>query len=344
MDEYRIPYEQQFRQTWVGGLSGIDYDRESDHYFLICDERSATSAARFYTASIVTRGYTIDTILFQDMGILRDSRQDSFPALKKDPARAADPESIRYHPPSKTLVWSSEGDKAERGGQRIYQNPWIYQMDIRGGFMDNFILPENLHMQVADRGARENAALEGLSFSRDYRYLWASMEGPIYEDGPLATAADAGAPVRFTQFDWVTKKPLMQFAYPLDAVAHKPVPADAFNVNGVSEILNIGGHRFLVLERSFSTGTAGCVIKLYLADFSAATNVMDFSSLLQPTYTPASKRLLLDFSQLDRLIDNVEGITLGPRLPNGHYSLVLIADNNFNASEPQQVFLLEMIP
>jgi len=345
LDEYIIPHDLRLQNTWVGGLSGIDYDAAENRYFIISDERSATSAARFYTAAIDISNYKIDSVRFLSVETLKNAYNDTFPALKMMPEHAADPESIRYNKKAKTLVWSSEGDKAIRSNRMVYQNPWIYEMDLQGRFKDSFLIPANLHMYVGDSGARENDVLEGLSFSLDYRHLWASMEGAIHEDGPLATASYANAPVRFTKFDVKTKKAVGQYGYLLDAIAAEPVPNTAFSINGIPEILNIGENRFLVLERSFSTGVENCVIKIYLADFSKATDVSTTASLYQNTnYKPAVKKLLFNFNSLGRYIDNVEGITWGPVLPNGHASLILVADNNFNIKEKQQVFLFEVIP
>ena len=42
-------------------------------------------------------------------------------------------------------------------------------------------------------------------------------------------------------------------------------------------------------------------------------------------------------------IDNIEGVTFGPRLPNGHKTLVFVADNNFAASEKAQLLLFEVM-
>lgn len=345
LDEYVIAHDLHLQNTWVGGLSGIDYDAAENKYFIISDERSATSAARFYTAAIDINNYKIDSVRFLSVETLKNAQNDTFPALKILPEHAADPESIRYNKKTKTLVWSSEGDKAVRSNRMVYQNPWIYEMDLKGRFKDSFLIPANLHMYVGDSGARENDVLEGLSFSPDYRYLWASMEGAIHEDGPLASATYADAPVRFTRFDVKSKKAMGQYGYLLDAIAAEPIPNTAFSINGIPEILNIGENRFLVLERSFSTGVENCVIKIYLADFSKATDVSTTKSLYQnTTYTPATKKLLFNFNSLERYIDNVEGITLGPLLPNGHRSLILVADNNFNSKEKQQVFLFEIIP
>jgi hypothetical protein len=42
-------------------------------------------------------------------------------------------------------------------------------------------------------------------------------------------------------------------------------------------------------------------------------------------------------------IDNVEGVTFGPLLPNGHKTLIFVADNNFSADEKSQLLLFEVL-
>ena len=42
-------------------------------------------------------------------------------------------------------------------------------------------------------------------------------------------------------------------------------------------------------------------------------------------------------------IDNIEGVTFGPTLPNGHRTLVFVADNNFDVKEKAQLLLFEVI-
>jgi hypothetical protein len=46
--------------------------------------------------------------------------------------------------------------------------------------------------------------------------------------------------------------------------------------------------------------------------------------------------------KLGRLIDNVEGATLGPRLPNGKRSLLFVADDNFSSLQKTQFLLFEV--
>jgi hypothetical protein len=49
---------------------------------------------------------------------------------------------------------------------------------------------------------------------------------------------------------------------------------------------------------------------------------------------PMTKTLLVDLTDTVHPLDNIEGITLGPRLPDGHQSLVLVSDDNFS---PRQI-------
>jgi hypothetical protein len=41
-------------------------------------------------------------------------------------------------------------------------------------------------------------------------------------------------------------------------------------------------------------------------------------------------------------VDNIEGITLGPKLPDGRQSVVLVSDNNFSPSQVTQFLLFAM--
>ena len=60
-------------------------------------------------------------------------------------------------------------------------------------------------------------------------------------------------------------------------------------------------------------------------------------------FAPATKKLLLNMDNLGIYIDNIEGVTFGPTLPNGHKTLLFIADNNFTQIEKTQLLLFEVI-
>ena len=56
----------------------------------------------------------------------------------------------------------------------------------------------------------------------------------------------------------------------------------------------------------------------------------------------ALKWPLLDLDKLGIPLDNVEGLTFGPRLRDGRQSLVLVSDNNFAATQFTQFLLFDM--
>jgi len=125
--------------------------------------------------------------------------------------------------------------------------------------------------------------------------------------------------------------------YPLD-----PPPENTLN-QGLTELLAIdqGGH-FLSLERTF--GVAGFGAKLFQITTGGATDTSTIASLKGSLkgVEPIRKRLLLDFSQLKITPDNLEGMTLGPRLPDGSHSLLLVSDDNFRQEQVTQFLLFRI--
>jgi hypothetical protein len=50
-----VPFNEEFKNTVIGGLSSIDYDIKNDLYYFISDDRSVYNDARFYTGKIILR-------------------------------------------------------------------------------------------------------------------------------------------------------------------------------------------------------------------------------------------------------------------------------------------------
>jgi hypothetical protein len=86
----------------------------------------------------------------------------------------------------------------------------------------------------------------------------------------------------------------------------------------------------------------GNEIKLYSVALPGATNVLGVPSLAGLGVRPAQKTLLFDLGSLGIPLDNVEGMTLGPKLPDGRQSLVLVSDNNFAAAQFTQFLLFAL--
>ena len=200
-----------------------------------------------------------------------------------------------------------------------------------------------MHMRATENGPRQNGVFEGLTFSGDYKKLYVNVEEPIYEDGYRAGIGDSTGWIRLIKFDTKTKKPEAEYAYQIDAVANAPLIPGTFKINGVPDILWVGPNKLLVTERSFSTGFVKCVIKVYLADLSKSTNILHKRSLMNgKSFIPAKKKLLLNMNSLHIYTDNIEGATFGPKLKNGHRSLVFVSDDNFAVFQKTQILLFEV--
>lgn len=344
LSEYAVPYDLRFQGTVVGGLSGIDYNKNLDEYYMICDDPSAVSPARYYTAKISITNNAIDSVAFTNVTTLLNKDGKPYADIIKDRLHSADLEALRFIPLTNEMIYSTEGQRhTTKNGSIEIQQPSIIVMDKNGNYKDSFALPANMYFHTTENGPRHNSVFEGLDFTNHYKSLFLNVEESLYEDGLRAGLGDSTAWVRFLKFNTKTKKQVAQYAYQIDAVPFAPIPADAFKINGISDIMFIGNNKFLVIERGYSKGRKPSDIRIYIADISQAENIANNPSLKEhPVKKPITKKLLLDFNSLGRFVDNVEGVTFGPILPNGKRSLVFVVDNNFDKIQISQFWLFEI--
>jgi hypothetical protein len=343
LGEHVIPNDFEYDSTVVGGISGIDYDSARNLFYLISDDRGAYRGLRFYLLKANLSDTGIKDVNFVGAHYISNERGARYPIAnaKENP----DPESIRLHPKQHKLYWTSEGERAVADRDKVLNNPFIHIMDTLGVFTDSIEIPKNLRMRVIDEGPRQNSALEGIAFGPGFSYLYASLEEPLFEDGPKADVVENNAVTRVYKFDVASGKNVAQFAYALEPVAF-PTSVGAFKINGISEILGTAFNDILItVERSFSTGRLPCTIRVFLTDLHGAKDIKAINSLKKKKrIKQAKKKLLFNMDSLDIFIDNVEGVTFGPPLPNGHRTLVFVTDNNFNSFEKTQLLLFEVIP
>jgi hypothetical protein len=81
---------------------------------------------------------------------------------------------------------------------------------------------------------------------------------------------------------------------------------------------------------------------VFLCDLAKATNVQNRTSLQDQNILLATKRLILNMDDLGIFIDNIEGVTFGPKLANGKQSLLFVSDNNFSDKQKTQVLFFEV--
>lgn len=340
---YNIPFNLKYKNTTVGGLSGIDYDAKKDLYYLVCDDRSDKNPARFYTANIFITPKGIDSVAFTGVNYMLQPDGAVYPDNKHNRFKTPDPEAIRYNPKYNYLAWSSEGERIVKANDTVLTDPSVIMIRPNGKYIDSFAIPSLFKMKVLENGPRRNGVFEGMSFADNYKTLYVSVEEPLYEDGPRADLTDNNAFIRIIKYDVTGKKATKQYAYKLDPVAYPAKPEGEFKINGVPDILSLGNNKLLVIERSFSTGRLPCTIRIFVADLNDATDISDMTLKGNNSFMPAKKDLLLNMDDLKIYTDNIEGVTFGPVLPNGHKTLLFIADNNFTVAEKAQVLLFEVM-
>lgn len=336
-----VPFNQEFKKTVVGGLSSIDYDLKNNLYYFICDDRAVYNDARFYTAKILLESDTLNNILFQEVVILKNETGATYSNWEKYPKTSIDPEEMRYNPKTKTVVWSSEGARVIAKDFAVIQNPSLQTASLNGTFIRAFSLPANLDMQKEEKGPRSNGVLEGITYNKDFSKLYTNVEEPLYEDDLQATTSKGGM-IRMFEFDAKTHENTAQYGYLLDPIAREPNPQTGFAVNGISTIQFYNKNQLFVVERSYSVGKQACTIKVYLCDLAKATNVKNNTSLQNEGVRLATKKLILNMDDLGIFIDNIEGITFGPKLSNGKQSILFVSDNNFSDKQKTQILLFEV--
>lgn len=247
-----------------------------------------------------------------------------------------DPEGIAVDVARQRLYWSSEGERlTDDPNGPVLLDPWVRIADFDGRYLGEFTLPAGLRMSADDHGPRRNAVLEGLSLTPSGRWLWTAMEGPLFDDGPAPTATQ-GAVTRVTRLDAETTQPAGQYLYPLD-----PVTSGPGGDNGLADLVALDDSTFLALERGYGDHTAARIYRLEVGDAEDVSGRPGVAG--QPVRT-MTKTLLADLTTTPGLtpLDNVEGITLGPVLPDGRRSVVVVSDDNFSPTQITQVLAFAM--
>ncbi len=326
LSEYILPANIVVDKTQVGGLSGIDF--YNGKYYLVCDD---SGNPRFYEATIDIENNKISNVDIEK--VIK---------IQNDPDYL-DLESIRFNKELSQIELTSEGSIKNK------KDPSFFSVNLEGELQERFKIPDAFKASSPEK-PRDNATLEGLSNSIDDKGYWIAMELPLEIDGPEPQLTNTKSPVRITLIGSNTKKAIKQFGYFLDPVAKR---SDGnFSINGLSDLIEYDANIFLIIERSYSSGLGnqGNTIKLFKVDATNATNTLKINSLKNRDFVPAKKELLFNFEDVrnqltNNIIDNIEGITFGPLLPNGSKSLILISDNNFNTLGPQlnQFILLEVV-
>ncbi len=327
-----VPTGTTFAGTTIGGLSSITYDKKRSVFYALSDDQSQFNPARFYTLHIdLSHGNLANG----------DIHFDAVTTLLAPTGLPYAPFSL--DPEGLTLTKKGELIVTSEGIALNGIAPFVRRYSLRGTFLGDLTVPNAFLPTSATHGVRQNLAFEAAAVAPNGKHLFVGMEGALVQDGPAASLAN-GSAARILRYNLAKGRLERQNVYFTDPIAEPPVPATNFAVNGLVELLPFNDEFMLSMERSFSVGAPGTgnTIKLYSVSFHGATNVNGDDSIAGVKLKPVKKTLLLDLGTLGIPLDNVEGMTLGPRLPDGRRSLVLVSDNNFAASQFTQFLLFAL--
>jgi 3-phytase len=327
-----LPVKAALGKTKVGGLSGIFWT--GSKLLAVSDDRGKFGSPRYYDLEMTITSKNVE---------LKPLK--SYPVKVPGPAWVMDLEAMVVLP-NGDLLLSTEGDN----NTKPRSLPHIFAVDTDGKMKYDLeipekFLPESLGQQK--RGIENNRGFEGVTLSSDGQHLYTMNEAPIMTDSESGDCQTSWVRlIDFTKGE--TFKPVAEYPYQIE----KSHPDDRGPelYRGVSEILSLEAQRILVLERGARLTKKGVSYTgaIYLYDFAGLKDVSKTANLCTPLQISGKKELLVDLDTVlkgDRL-ENFEGLSWGPALPDGHRSLLVISDNNFSSREKTQflVFALKEVP
>lgn len=298
---------------------------------------------RFHFLHITTDLQTaqINTVLL-DTRLLKNENGEPFVGSAGSFDLRFDPEGIRVGANGNFYVSDEYG-------------PHIFEFDRQGNLVRRIAVPSKFAIvnPSADpstellgntSGRQANRGMEGLAISPDGTTLFGIMQSALIQDNGLTpgTTSRLGLNNRILKLDLATGV-THEYVYVLDAINRG---------QGVSEILAINDHEFLVLERdnrSFLAAEpqAPTRKKIYRIDLTGATDVSSVASLpagaLPADIKPATKTLFIDLLDVDfgltpTIAEKIEGLAWGPDLEDGRYLLYVISDNDLDPSLATQIY------
>jgi hypothetical protein len=317
-----LPTGFSFQGTEVGGLSGITYNTESNLYYAISDDRGAKAPARFYTLKIDLSQGKLNQggVSLIKVTPLLDENGQAFPP------GSTDTEGIAVTNKDTVFITSE-------GSFKPLIHPFVREFSLTSGKLINTLsIPQKfLPRENPLRGVRNNLAFESLTITGDRKTLFTATENALFQDGEAAKPG-TGSSCRILKYNLLTNQPEQEFLYQTEFAS------------GLTDLLALDNHgRLLSLERSFNGW--GFTILLFEVSGDRATDIHGIDSIRttgSQKITSVKKKLLWDLSRINSAVDNIEGLSFGPILPDGNPSLILVSDNNFNRLQRTQILAFKI--
>jgi hypothetical protein len=315
--------EQRWEGAKVGGLSELAYDAERSLYYALPDSRGPAGSledipTRLYTLSVPLEQGRLTEPTVLDATILRDPRGDPFTGANFD---------------GKAIVLTSEEELLVTSEIE----PSIRRFSLEGKFAGELPVPQKF--LVAPEGyARDNQTFESLALSPNGRTLFTANEYAI------STDVANSFPKRLLERLLGHARERVRILRNEDRGSSSFEPSEEFFYRtewggNLSGIVALSESKLLVLE---ARGR-----RIFQVSLDGAEDVSDEENLAATNATPLEKELLVDVGEDCPLPSRdkdsfglLEGISLGPKLPDGRQTLLVVSDDGYSASEKTRMIML----
>ena len=255
-------------------------------------------------------GIVFFSIPVDDYGNVGTVRMQVADGTAQATGKAKDCEGIAFVPSAGMLFVSNESQE-------------IRGYDLTGRETGTaFRIPADL------KGIQSNRGFEALTYSEDTDLLWTTTESPLKKDTFLPRL------LRLQSFT-MDGEPAERFLYQMEEPLQSATNTQAY-VHGVPALAALPDGRLIVLEREVYVPKGGFWDKLTgsftKVDLYIVDPIHDTAGILR-------KSLLCSFRTGALDLANFEGMCLGPTLPDGQRTLLLIADSQNGSSGLTQEYV-----
>jgi hypothetical protein len=358
-----VSVNKEFDDSKVGGLSGLIFDPKKNVFHMVSDDPGIRNDTRFYSLEPnFSKGAQFKFMSKTILDSLDQSKEHKYRydidaegiTLIKNGDVVVSSETLIRGSKSFIRIYDEWGNQkqelflTDKFLQKSEQVEKVSKHDDDGFFHGPFGKGDgggSSHYYVDEQvaGIRPNKAFESLTYLASKDTLFTANEAPLVQDSLKDHRL-----VRIIRMGRDLKKGFVtnaEFAYELEQLED----------NGISEMLALDEDRLWVLERSFNMQTQRVTAQIFEVNISQGKNYMDVVSFAkedkQNPIQILKKKLVLNLNDLlpsfpsaFAKIDNFEGLSFGPKLPNGHQSIVMVTDNNFSHSQMTQILVLEYTP
>jgi hypothetical protein len=319
----------------IGELSAITYDARDDRYYAVSDAASPDGVNHLFRLRIPLDAGVLGVPAIEQ--VIRLERPLDSPGTRPE----LDPEGVAITADGELFI-ASEGRIT--GGDVAFQTQ-IRRYSISGDLQGRLPVPPEFLVGSQGQGT-SNLTLESLALAPGGDLLFTASEQALRNDGPTPSLEQRIRILRYQRQAGGEFVPGAQFFYLTDPGR---TPADV----GMTDLAALSDTDLLVLERGFVAGR-GNTARIYRVSLAGAPDIAGRSL---DGVQPLPKTLIVDLAdcphggatlpsgatQPNPLLDNFEGMALGPVVPDGRRALILISDDNLSPVQTTRIVALSLV-